>query len=68
MAAPKPERRTYPACCTAMFCGLDECPADCPQLPALDEFKAWVDRTNAYRHDPIWAPTVYTAIHKDPTP
>ena len=32
----------YPTCCTSAFCARTECDG-CPNKPALDDFKAWVD-------------------------
>ena len=53
--------RVYPTACTSAYCGRTTCPADCPSLPALHEFKAWVVRTGARVMDPVWCPLVYTA-------
>jgi len=52
--------RVYPICCTSAYCGKgpEEC-ASCKNKPALDEFKAWVERTGAVVADPIWSPLVY---------
>lgn len=52
------EQRIYPACCTAAYCGEVSC-EDCPDKPALDEFKAWVKETGAEPADPIWSRLVY---------
>mgnify|MGYP007063694626 CR=1 FL=1 len=52
--------RVYPTCCTSAYCGRLSCEG-CQNKPALDEFKAWRDRTQAERTDPTWCPTVYTA-------
>lgn len=54
------ERRTYPACCQSAYCGRTECEG-CRHEPALKAFKAWRERTDAYRPDPIWCPTVWVA-------
>ena len=53
-------RRIYPASCTAMYCGETDCEG-CPCKPALDEFKSWVEATEAVVADPIWSPLVYKA-------
>lgn len=53
--------RVYPSCCTLMYCGKIECPDTCKNLPVLQEFKAWKERTKALRKDPIWCPSVWTA-------
>jgi hypothetical protein len=56
-----PETRFYPMACQSLYCGETVCSASCPELPALEAFKAWRDRTNATRPDPIWSPTAYRA-------
>lgn len=60
----RPELRVYPACCTSAYCGRIEC-TGCPNLPVLNEFKAWRDRTAAVVTDEVWTPLVYTAT-KEP--
>lgn len=54
------QTRVYPVGCTSAYCGRVEC-TGCPRKPILDEFNAWVARTEAIVDDPIWCPTVYTA-------
>jgi len=51
--------RIYPTGCTSAYCGKTKCPEDCPRLPLLRDFKAWVETTGAKVTDPIWSPTVY---------
>lgn len=51
--------RTYPQWCRSLSCGETACPAGCPHLPELQEFKAWQQRTNAHQPDPIWSPTIW---------
>ena len=52
--------RIYPSCCTAAYCGSATCDG-CPDLPTLNEFKAWRLENNAHRPDPIWCPSIWTA-------
>ena len=53
--------RVYPIACTSMYCGTGGAKCrTCPNGPALEEFKAWVQRTGARVTDPIWCPLVYT--------
>jgi|ETNvirnome_2_300_1030623.scaffolds.fasta_scaffold01603_4 hypothetical protein len=52
--------RTYPDCCTSAYCGAAECDG-CPNLPTLEAFKAWRERTQAVVRDPIWSPLSYIA-------
>lgn len=59
------ETRKYPSCCTSLYCGKIECPADCANLPVLEGFKNWVSETNAKVADPIWCPGFYEGIRKD---
>ena len=54
------ETRTYPTCCQSACCGRTEC-SGCLSKPVLDEFKAWVKKTNAVVADRIWSPTIYVA-------
>ncbi len=61
---PTTDSRTYPTHCTSAYCGRTECEG-CPLLPALQEFKAWRERTRATVADPIWSPTVYHATTTD---
>lgn len=51
--------RIYPQWCRSLYCGETACPAGCPHLAELEEFKAWQQRTNARQADPIWSPTVW---------
>lgn len=53
--------RVYPYCCLSAQCGRTSCPADCPRLPVLQEFKRWVEKNDAQVADEIWCPTVYVA-------
>ena len=53
--------RSYPMSCRSMFCGEVSCPATCPHLAELQEFKAWKKANNAVQSDPIWSPSIYTA-------
>jgi len=57
----KDQTRVYPSACTSAFCGRLECPEDCPRLPALADFKAWREATQAVVADRVWCPNVYTA-------
>ena len=50
--------KVYPASCTSAFCGRLSCDG-CPNKEKLDEFKKWVEETNAKVTDPIWCPLVY---------
>ena len=52
--------RVYPKCCTSAFCGKIDC-TGCRNKSILDEFKAWIEKTNAKVEDPVWCPLVYTA-------
>lgn len=63
MEKPSPDRkiRVYPAACTSAYCGKLQCPPTCKNLPALQDFQAWKERTNAQQSDPIWCPNVYEA-------
>jgi hypothetical protein len=61
MDKPTPKLRVYPSCCTSAFCGKSPCPPTCPNLPVLQDFKAWVAEHAAVCDDPIWCPLVYTA-------
>ena len=54
-------RMVYPSCCTSAFCDALTCALDCPYLPRLKAFKAWVEKTGARVTDPTWSPTVYEA-------
>lgn len=54
------DTRLYPLDCTSAYCGRTQCD-DCARKPALDDFRAWVERTGATRPDPVWAPRVYVA-------
>ncbi len=56
------EQRAYPMACRSLLCGETTCPADCPNLPALQAFNAWRERANARQVDPIWAPTIWQAV------
>lgn len=53
------QKRRYPSCCTAYYCGETDCPEDCPWLPRLREFKEWVASTGAVETDPIWSPNYF---------
>ncbi len=53
--------RIYPSACMSAYCGKTKCPPTCKYLPALQEFKAWKQRTKAKQADPVWAPSVYEA-------
>ena len=61
MKSRNPETKIYPIACTSAFCGRLDCPADCPNLPALTDFKEWSERTDAVQADPIWDRLVYEA-------
>lgn len=52
--------RIYPICCTSAYCGGggEDCKT-CPNGPALQEFKDWVQKTGAKCADEIWSPLVY---------
>ena len=66
------EHRFYPTACTSAYCGRGSCPLDCPNLPALQEFKRWKRETNAKKEDPVWSPLYYVGIRileeKEDTP
>lgn len=47
------ETRRYPSCCTSAFCGAEFCDG-CAELPHLQAFNAWKERTAAVQPDPIW--------------
>lgn len=53
------ETRVYPTPCTSAYCGRIHCEG-CRYLPALEEFKTWVKKTDAKVADKIWCPLVYT--------
>lgn len=53
--------RAYPMSCRSLYCGEINCPATCPHLPELQEFKAWQQRTDAKQPDAIWSPTIWQA-------
>jgi hypothetical protein len=53
--------RTYPAWCRSLYCGETTCPATCPHLAELQEFKAWQKQTKATQPDPIWSPTIWAS-------
>lgn len=55
------DHRVYPFPCQSMQCGRTTCPATCPALPELEEFKAWREATAAVKPDPIWSPTFWKA-------
>jgi hypothetical protein len=55
------ETRHYPMACRSLYCGEVSCPATCSNLPELQAFKAWKDRTKAVQADPIWSPGYYKA-------
>lgn len=59
-----PESRVYPFSCQSAQCGRLDCPADCPNLPTLTEFKEWRERTDAKRLDYVWCPSVWTATRR----
>ena len=61
------ETRMYPIDCTSAFCGNCNCPSDCKYKSALDEFKAWRERTKAIQPDPIWNPSFWKATVQNPT-
>jgi hypothetical protein len=53
--------RHYPMACRSINCGQTQCPAGCPELPALQRFQAWQRATEATQPDPVWAPTYWEA-------
>jgi len=53
--------RHYPVSCRSINCGQTQCPASCPELPALRRFQAWQRATDATQPDPVWAPTYWEA-------
>jgi hypothetical protein len=55
------ETRFYPMNCRSLHCGEVSCPATCPNLPELQAFKAWRERTGAVKADHIWSPNCYKA-------
>jgi hypothetical protein len=57
------ETRVYPVRCRSALCGQPDC-VDCSHLPALIEFKEWIQRTGARVADPVWSPTVYQIPEK----
>lgn len=57
----KREVRTYPIQCQSAYCGRAVCPDHCRHLPALREFKEWVERTDAHVPDHIWSRNTYIA-------
>jgi hypothetical protein len=61
------EQRAYPMACRSLYCGETSCPATCPELPELQAFKAWRDRTRA---QPIsqWHPCIYEGVTEEPGP
>jgi hypothetical protein len=52
--------RYYPTCCLAAYCGKVEC-GGCANLPTLQAFREWRERTAAVCVDPIWCRTEYRA-------
>jgi len=56
-----PTTMFYPIACQSAYCGKSDCPNTCKALPALQEFKAWRERTAAEQPDWIWSPTFWKA-------
>jgi len=52
------EVRHYPPCCQSWICGKINC-GKCKNLDTLEEFKRWVQDSNAVPLDPTRSPGTY---------
>lgn len=53
------DKRSYPVCCTSMYCGWSKCPENCPFAADKKDFDDWAKANNAGKVDE-WS-NVYVA-------